>query len=428
MRLSLPFPVVVLLCVLVLTAVRQLVRVRLPIWIIMLAGAAAVLAAGRISPRDALLSINADVMLFLFGMFVLGKALDESGLLLAMAYRLFGRTRRTGGLVMSILFGGGILSAFLMNDTIAVIGTPLVLYFSRTHRISPKLLLLTLAFAVTTGSVMSPIGNPQNLLIALHVSMRNPFVTFAGHLALPTLAGLLLAFLALRLGFPGEFHDKELNHVEEAIKDPRLAALCRISLAILAFMIAAKVAVVAVGLGFDFRLTYIALAACAPLLLVSRRRWVLLKGIDWTTLVFFASMFVLMKSVWMSGFLQSLIDGRDLASVPAILGLSVAGSQIVSNVPFVALYLPLLANPEAHTPLVMALAAGSTIAGNLLVLGAASNVIIIQAAETEARRSGTARAVQPGAATLSFMDFARVGVPLTLAQTAVYWAALAFLP
>ena len=51
-----------------------------------------------------------------------------------------------------------------MNDTLAVIGTPLVLLLAKQHRMSPKVLLLALAFAVTIGSVVSPIGNPQNLL------------------------------------------------------------------------------------------------------------------------------------------------------------------------------------------------------------------------------------------------------------------------
>jgi Na+/H+ antiporter NhaD/arsenite permease-like protein len=56
----------------------------------------------------------------------------------------------------------------------------------------------------------------------------------------------------------------------------------------------------------------------------------------------------------------------------------------------------------------MALAAGSTLAGNLTILGAASNVIIIQNAE----KSGE---------TLTFLEFARVGVPLTIIQVAIYW-------
>ena len=57
----------------------------------------------------------------------------------------------------------------------------------------------------------------------------------------------------------------------------------------------------------------------------------------------------------------------------------------------------------------MALAAGSTIAGNLLILGAASNIIIIQNSEKKGE-------------TISFLDFARVGIPLTVFNTAVYWA------
>jgi Na+/H+ antiporter NhaD/arsenite permease-like protein len=89
--------------------------------------------------------------------------------------------------------------------------------------------------------------------------------------------------------------------------------------------------------------------------------------------------------------------------------LSVLVSQLVSNVPFVALFQPLLVNPSAED--LMALAAGSTIAGNLFILGAASNVIIIQNAE----RSGE---------TLTFLEFARVGVPLTVLNVLVYWLAL----
>jgi Na+/H+ antiporter NhaD/arsenite permease-like protein len=84
-------------------------------------------------------------------------------------------------------------------------------------------------------------------------------------------------------------------------------------------------------------------------------------------------------------------------------------SQLLSNVPLVALYLPVLVQAGALTKGMVALAAGSTIAGNLTILGAASNVIIIQNAE---KKSG---------ATLSFWDFIRIGVPLTVVNAGVYW-------
>ncbi len=114
-------------------------------------------------------------MLFLFGVFVIGRALEESGYLGHIAGRLFGRAGSMDSLILLILFGMGILSAFLMNDTLAIIGTPVMLALAARTDAQPKLLLLSLAFAVTIGSVTSPIGNPQNLLIALHGGVPNPF-------------------------------------------------------------------------------------------------------------------------------------------------------------------------------------------------------------------------------------------------------------
>ena len=92
-----------------------------------------------------------------------------------------------------------------MNDTLAVIGTPLVLSLATKFRISPKLMLLSLALAITTGSVMSPIGNPQNLLVAVNSGMETPFVTFGVYLLIPTLISLGIAFILLRLFFPADF-------------------------------------------------------------------------------------------------------------------------------------------------------------------------------------------------------------------------------
>ncbi len=170
--------IITLFCVFVLIAVRQIGRFRFQIWQIMLLGALVVLATGQISPTNALKAIDIDVMLFLFGMFTVGQALEESGYLSHLAYRLFGKARTLDSLVLLILFGVGILSAFLMNDTLAIIGTPVMLRIASKTGVRAKLLLLVLAFSVTIGSVMSPIGNPQNLLVAINGNVPNPFVTF----------------------------------------------------------------------------------------------------------------------------------------------------------------------------------------------------------------------------------------------------------
>lgn len=230
------FSLVILLAVFVLIAVRQVGSLKLDIWQMMLFGAVAVLLLGQISPSNALKAINWDVMLFLFGMFVVGEAMRESGYLSQVSYRIFRGVKNADQLVLMVLFGIGILSAFLMNDTLAIIGTPLVLHLAKKHKISPKLLLLALAFAITTGSVMSPIGNPQNLLIAIGGNVGNPFLTFLRHLAIPTLINLALAYALLKLFYRGEFRsEKPLVHSEGEISDSRLAGLSRISLGIIAF-------------------------------------------------------------------------------------------------------------------------------------------------------------------------------------------------
>ncbi|MHB1685878.1 MAG: SLC13 family permease [Ignavibacteriaceae bacterium] len=400
-----------LVIVFVLIAVRQIGNVKLQIWQIMLGGAFVVVLTRQISFHAAFYSINFDVIIFLFGMFVVGRALEESGYLSNIAYLFFRKAKTLDRLVLFILFGAGILSAFLMNDTLAIIGTPVVLLLAEKHKISAKVLLLTLAFAITTGSVMSPIGNPQNLLIAVHGNVSNPFVSFFKFLAIPTTVNLILAFVLIKIFFRDHFHDEDLNHSSEPIRDFKLAKLSQAALFVLLLLIIIKIGLVYFGKEDQLKLTYIALLAAAPILLLSGRRIEIIRKIDWHTLIFFAAMFVLMQSAWDTGFFQQLIKSSNvnLTSIILILLVSVLLSQLISNVPLVALYLPLLIHYGVSAKGMMALAAGSTIAGNLFILGAASNIIIIQNAE---KRTGD---------TLTFLDFAKVGVPLTIANLLVYY-------
>lgn len=400
--------VLVLLCVLLLTALRQVGSVRLQIWQVMTFGALTVLLLGEISPEEALRAINMDVILFLFGAFCVGEALNRSGYLALLGSRIVSRAKNTDQLVLLVIFSTGLLSAVLMNDTLAIMGTPLVLRFSRKYGISSKLMLFALAFGITTGSVMSPIGNPQNLLIAIDGNLKSPFVTFLSSLALPTLINLVLVYAILKLFFSQEFGKPALIHSEEVISDPELAEISKKSLFLLLILITCKIFLVEFLPAWDFSLSWIALLSASPIFL-SKRRTEVVKNIDWTTLVFFVSMFVLMESVWLSGTCQELLGmmSPQLGSVPTILALSIGLSQLISNVPFVALYLPAMGSGVSQGQL-MALAAGSTIAGNFLILGAASNVIILQNAEKEGQ-------------TFSFLEFARIGVLISFLDAITYF-------
>ncbi len=373
----------------------------------MTGGAIAVLVTGQITLQDAIRAVNLDVLLFLFGMFVVGAALEESGYLFTLGHRLFRRAHTVDRLLLLLLFSFGFLSALLMNDTLAIIGTPLILYYAQKFHLPTRLFLLSLCCAITTGSIMSPIGNPQNLLVATYSAMDNPFLTFALYLGVPTVLSLGAAYLLIRWMYGGELNLAISGEDGPPVTDPHLTTIVKGSLLLLLVLIAAR----SLSPLFPFlgliSLPVIALVSAAPLLLFSRRRMQLMRSVDWSTLVFFIALFVLMGSVWQSGVFQSLLRGGVPDSVPGILALSVVISQFISNVPFVALFQPLLVYRGIPTNQVMALAAGSTLAGNLTILGAASNVIVIQQAEKKGE-------------TLTFTEFLRFGLPLTVIQAGIF--------
>ena len=417
-------PIIVLGIVFILIAARDIGKIRLQIWQVMLGGAVMVLLTGQITPIDAFHAIDFDVIFFLFGMFIIGQATEDSGYLTHLCHKLFGKVKSVDKLVLAILFTMGLGAAVLMNDTIAIIGTPIMLLLSKRNRISPKLLLLCLAFGITIGSVVSPIGNPQNLLVAMKGNIKNPFVDFSKYLYIPTIINVFMSYLLLKLFYKKEFTARKLQIDGEHILHARLAKVARISLLLVTGLILLKVAFTLVKVDVDFKLTYIALIGCAPVLIYrffwkkKKFRFHILRKIDWCTLLFFASMFVLMESVWKTGFFQGLISSLslDITSIGIILILAIVVSQLISNVPMVALFLPLLVSVDPGVKQLMALAAGSTIAGNLFILGAASNIIIIQHAEKE--NAGES---------ITFIEFAKIGVPLTAINVAVYWVSLVYL-
>ncbi|MEM2918794.1 MAG: SLC13 family permease [Candidatus Altiarchaeota archaeon] len=189
-----PIPILVLSVVFLLIAIRQIGDIKLQIWQIMLLGAIAVLVTGQISITNAIESINLEVIFFLFSMFLIGVALEDSGYLSYLTYKIFKKAKNTNQLLLLILFIIGFTSALLMNDTLAIVGTPAILLLAKKHNINPKSLLIALAFAITIGSTMSPIGNPQNFLIATQGNIKKPFLTFMKYLFQQLSISLLLFY------------------------------------------------------------------------------------------------------------------------------------------------------------------------------------------------------------------------------------------
>jgi Na+/H+ antiporter NhaD/arsenite permease-like protein len=400
-------------------------RFGVPIWAAMLIGAALMICLQVIGVQAAIMSVNLDVIAFLFGMFTIVSALDRAGVLHRAAVKMLAVAKTPDRLLMVFVVGMGLLAAFLVNDTIALLGIPLVIYVARHAGIRPVVLLIALAFGITVGSVMTPIGNPQNLLIAIQSGIPAPFITFLLQLVIPTIANLFVTYAILKLYYRKEIvSDYRLSSIELAEKaegnyNPRLA---KISIAILAATIAGFI--VSEGLQFlgiaGFSLSAVAMIGAAAIYAFSSQRVAIMRSVDYSVLVFFGGMFVVTSALWSSGAVSLLFmnyiptpNPDDLVQSTAVISAASIGiSQVLSNVPFVALYNFVMLDSGVtgqHVDQWMMLAAASTIAGNLTILGAASNVIIVEAAEARGVRA------------FSFLEFFKVGSIVTAANLAVYY-------
>ena len=407
---------------------RKIGKRTIPIWASMLIGAALMLATFSISPREAFSSIDFSVISFLFGVLVINAGFEKSGLLEYLILSLLKRSRSFDRLLLGIIFGSGLLSAFLVNDGIALLFTPVALGISSRLKLVPRSLLIPAAFSITTGSAFTPIGNPQNLLVALNSGMKTPFTNFVIFLFIPSLLGLGAIYALSKIFFKKDYaamsFDKiSLQNPADALNDPGLAKLCA---AVLFGMVASFVVVEAFpqlqGMGFSFG--NLALAAGILILILSPRRLYLLLAINWGILLLFAGMFVVMRAVWDSGIGTTLLSylpkpsGSGLQSTGAIMTNSILLSQVLSNVPFVQLYtyeMHALSFNSSSTGEWLSLAAGSTLAGNLTLLGAVSNVIIVDSAHARGVRA------------FSFFEFLKYGVVATVVTGCIFFLFLALL-
>lgn len=391
----------ILAVVFLLIMVRRVGKFRLPIWGIMTAGALAALLFQTISISSAISAVQLDVIVFLFGMFVFGAALDKSGLLHSVVLRGFTKAKNKRQVMLIFMITTAAAAALFMNDTVAVIGAPLAMFCAAKFGIPVVRMLLALCFAVTFGSAATPIGNPQNLLIALS-GVPDAFVTFAIYLVVPSVLCLFISYKFLARGISSE---AVVMDKSDDVFDDRLSSICKISFVLILLAVAARI--VGSFFGYEVSFIWIAAAGALPLLLFSSKRLELLKSVDYCTLIFFVSMFILMEAVWESGVLQVLLPESLTVSIPVMVTAGAVVSQFVSNVPFVLMVLPLLETAAASVPLYMAASAGCTAAGALTILGAASTIIIIQRAEKEGE-------------SLSFLTFLKSGIPITLAAVVIY--------
>ena len=382
-----------------LIAVQRLPFVHLNRPAASLLGAVAMVVFGVITLPQAYAAIDLDVIVFLLGLMLIVGYLEVGKFFEWAADWVLRRVRTPQRLLLGVVVGGGLLSALFVNDTVCLVVTPVLLAALGPIRVRPTPYLLGLAMGANVGSVLSVTGNPQNMLVGIWSGAT--FGGFFVHMLPIGLGGLALTFGVLRWAFREELVGsfRERPGVVPVPLDRGLVAkgLVMFGVALAAWLAGGS-------------LPGVAIAAGALMVLVAQRDPAYaIERVDWELLLFFGSLFVVMRGFEATGAVD-WINGRALAIVQAghrptaalaASGVMVVLSNLISNVPAVLLW----RNVVPHLPhaelLWRVVAMSATFAGNLLLIGSVANLIVVEKAEAHGTRIG-------------FWEYARVGVPVTL--------------
>lgn len=368
-------------------------------------GAVLLVALGVLSVREAQAAVDGATLGLLFGMMVLSAALDASGTFALVGWWVTGRARSPLGLLIAVSVASAVLSAFLINDVVCIAVTPLVLRIARAIDRDPKPYLLALATSSNIGSVATVTGNPQNILIASlsHIS----YGRFAASLVPVAMAALVVNVLVV-----WAVHRRGLGDGFAAARDQKRPKVYRrwvrksglVMLAVLVAFVAGVPPVVASLLGAAAMLVT---RAVNPKRLYAR--------VDWTVLALFTGLFVVVAGVEKAGLADNLLAALQPMHPQSVWGLTAITailSNLVSNVPAVMVLKSLVPHLPDPTTAWLTLAMSSTLAGNLTLPGSLATVIVAERAK--------------GRATISFLDFFKVGAPTAVVSLVIGagWLAL----
>jgi Na+/H+ antiporter NhaD/arsenite permease-like protein len=367
-------------------------------------GAILMVTLGGSSLDAAYHAVDYRTLLLLFGMMVIVSHLTRAGVFHALARWTVRSVDGPTALVTVIVFASGLLAAFFVNDTICLVFTPVMLELATAHRMSPVPLLVALATGANIGGVATMTGNPQNMLIG-SVS-RIGYAPFLAHLAPVALIGLALDVVVIRLVFRRLLVPASARAEAGDADGPGPAALDR-GQTIKSLIVAAGVLA---GFLVGYEPALVALGGAAVLLVTRRvNPREVYSDIDWGLLMLFAGLFVVVGGVEQAGLDRQIFAWLEPIGITTVTGLSVAAavlSNLVSNVPAVMLFVPIVPDlPDPRTAW-LTLAMASTLAGNLTIVGSIANLIVAEGAARQGVR-------------LSFADYLRVGIPITLSTIAV---------
>ncbi len=373
-------------------------------------GTVLMVATGVMTPERAYRAVDYDTLILLLGMMLIAAYLFMAGFFDWAADWILRVAPTPRRLLLYLIITSGLFSALLVNDTVCLMLTPLVVTVMARGKLPLPPYLLALAMSANIGSVATLVGNPQNMIIGTMSKMS--FLKFALALTPVAVAGLVIQYLVLSFGFRKQLDNAVIERPTEPPKpvDRRLVAICLVTLAL-----------VFAGFLAGLNLAWTALGGGALVMVLARRdTHEALKLVDWHLLVFFAALFVVVEGLNHTGLPDELyVKARPLFGESAtsqswnLAWFSVAGSNIFSNVPFVLVAGKWIANFQQPELMWQVMALATTFAGNLTILGAVANIIVVESARKHVE--------------IGFWDYAKYGIPVTILTTVAGMAILLML-
>ena len=390
--------------------------------VLALLGAAVLVAFGVVSQEQAASEfVDWNTIGLLAGMMVIVAILERTGVFeyLAIKSAQWGKARPRRILLLLALVTA-FLSAFLDNVTTVILMVPVTFLIADALDASPVPFLLTQVMASNVGGASTLIGDPPNILIGSAAGLT--FADFVVNmtpvvlLTLPVVLGIL--YLMFRKDLGGGADAEAVIANMDAAGSIRDGVLLRRSLIVLGLVILAFFLHGALHL----EAATIALFGAAALLLYSGLNVEeVLRDVEWSTLLFFVGLFVLVGGLEVTGFVGSIAEaltgvggGGSVTTAIVVIWGSGLASGIVDNIPFTATMIPVIQDlAEAEDlsgaqveSLWWALALGADFGGNLTLIGASANVVVAGMSERAGQR-------------ISFLKFMLYGIPVTLASLAV---------
>lgn len=370
-------------------------------------GAVAMILFGVLTFDEAIRAIDFNTIALLLGMMIIISTLELDGFFEWIATRTLAFADTPFKLLVLLTLITGIASAFLVNDAVVLLFTPVIIGICRSLKINSLPFLIAEILSSNIGSTMTITGNPQNMLIGMNSGIvYGHFLLFL----LPvSLTGLIVIVLFVKWYYPAVFtphfpeKDKKAKVDVSATGNGESFNYHSMRFSVPIFILVIVLFFLSRPLGLPIPL--IALLGASLILLLGRiKPSKVIRQVDWVLLLFFASLFIVVHGVEKAGVINQLLTPIKLtensAGLAGIHLISLVFSQIVSNVPFTVLMLPLMKTANSEI-LWLALASASTLAGNATIIGAMANLIVIETAESKGVK-------------IRFMEFFRIGIVVTL--------------